>query len=121
MIKTEINVKNIIEATHQYVNAPAEVDYLRNPHRHMLHIYTTVEVFDDDRELEFIKVKHAIQDYLQSQAEWNGYAYNMGTNSCEMLARELLGALQTMYGLDRDMQISIYEDDENGSTIKYFS
>jgi hypothetical protein len=115
MIKGYINVKNKIEGMHCYEGAPAEVAFLKQPHRHMFYINTQIEVFHDDRELEFIMVQHRIQKELEQSYDLP----NLGTRSCEMIARNLLDTLQEWYGIDRDIWVSVYEDNENGATVKY--
>jgi len=111
MIQTFIYVTDVIEFIHQYKDAPEEVAYLRNLHRHLAHIKVQVEVFDDDREIEFIMLKHRLHDYMYSiQHESNC--------SCETFAKTLLAWLQTMYG-DRDMMVTVNEDGENGVEVVY--
>ena len=67
------------EILHQYNDAPKEVEYLKNLHRHILHIKVYVEVFTNDRDIEFIMFKHSIEKYL------NKLGNNFNNNSCEQI------------------------------------
>lgn len=99
------------EFIHQYKDAPDEVYYLRYPHRHLAHIKIKIEVYGDDRELEFIMVKHAVDNYLKLNTLTN--------NSCEQVANMLLYFIQSKYGKNRDIEIQISEDNENGCELIY--
>lgn len=69
------NVKKFVcvsfekEGTHFYKEAGtdpelAEVSYLQYPHRHMFKFVVKISVTDNNRELEFIKVKHRCLKYF---------------------------------------------------------
>ena len=111
MTQTFIYVTLEHEFVHRYKDAPEEVSYLRNYHRHIAHIKVQVEVFHDDREIEFIMLKHELQDHLSQFNEQLDL-------SCESLAKGLLYYMQTHYG-DRDMMIVVNEDNENGCEVVY--
>lgn len=111
MTQTFIYVTLEHEFVHRYKDAPNEVVYLRNYHRHLAHIKVQVEVFHDDREIEFIMLKHELQNYLamfKKQLD----------SSCESLAKDLLRYMQSHYG-DRDIMIIVNEDNENGCEVIY--
>ena len=110
--KSFIIVRGQYEFCHRYATAPAEVAYLRALHRHMFNYEVELEVYHDDRELEFIMVKHAIEDYLSCRGEnW------LETTSCEQMAECIGLYLQTRYGFERSLTVSVFEDDENGAKI----
>lgn len=112
MTQTFVYVTDVMEFIHQYKNAPDEVAYLRNLHRHLAHIKVQVEVFDDDREIEFIMLKHQVKDFMfRVQHETNC--------SCEQFAKMLLSFIQDRYGKDRDIMITVNEDNENGCEVIY--
>lgn len=98
------------EMIHSYPDAPEEVDYLKYPHRHMLHIKAEIEVFSHDREIEFIMLKHELEKHLNLDAS---------TNSCEKIAQELLNYIQMRYTYERDVEIIVSEDGENGCRLVY--
>ena len=103
---------NQVEFIHRWKDAPEEVAYLRNLHRHIAHIKTQIEVFHEDREIEFIMLKHRVQNYIEKVV----YEDNC---SCEKLADMLLCYLQDNYGKDRDIIITVSEDNENGVELVY--
>ena len=90
----------------------AEVSFLGHPHRHMFHFKVHLEVFHDDRDVEFILFKRELQDL------YNHGIMNIDYMSCEMLAQELAKYIQTKYP-DRRLKIDISEDGENGCLVEY--
>ena len=64
-LKTFIQVRSSSEFIHFYPDAPEEVAFLREPHRHILQISAEIEVFTSDRELEFIIVKRELEKWLK--------------------------------------------------------
>lgn len=117
MIKSYIKVSLQQEGFHKWENAPEEVAFLRNTHRHMFHIYATIEVKHDDRELEFILVKRRIEEFIKSIGLDSQNAVHV--YSCEQIARLILAMLQRNYGISRYMKVEVYEDNENGGIIEY--
>ena len=88
------------------------VSFLGYPHRHIFHFKVSIEVFHDDRDIEFIQFKR-----------WLEKMYNEGTlqldyKSCEMMADELYKEISSKYS-KRDMKIEVSEDGENGCEILY--
>ena len=90
----------------------ADVSFLGYPHRHMLHFKVHLEVFHDDRDVEFILFKRELQDL------YNKGIMDMDFMSCEMLAQELAKYIQTKYP-NRRLKIDISEDGENGCLVEY--
>lgn len=115
MIMRFIRVSTQFEAVHQYPGAPDEVSYLRNPHRHMFHVNCTIQVFHDDRELEFIVVKHQLDKAIAAH-KWEP------CTSCEMMAEWIAKQILLWYQ-DRDgsrvrtVEVTVSEDGENGATV----
>ena len=89
-----------------------EVSFLGYPHRHMFHFKVHLEVFHDDRDVEFILFKRELEELYSSGT------MQMDYQSCEMLAQDLAKYIQTKYP-KRDLTIDISEDNENGSIIEY--
>jgi hypothetical protein len=90
----------------------ADVSFLGTPHRHIFHFKVYIEVFHDDRDLEFIQFKR-----------WLEQCYNNGTlelnhKSCEMIARDLHATIIARYPI-REVWIDVSEDNENGCFIKF--
>ena len=87
-----------------------DVSFLATPHRHIFHFQVNIQVFDDDRDIEFIQFKR-----------WLEKCYSNGTlelnhKSCEMIARELNTTITARYPGRRTL-ISVSEDNENGASI----
>lgn len=105
-IKREVIVTFAMEGHHRWLEAPQEVRYLANMHRHLFHIKVAVETFHKEREVEFHTLLHQAQN-----------AYTQGAEqSCEEIAERLLARLREMY-LDRRMRVEVWEDGENGASI----
>lgn len=90
----------------------ADVSFLANPHRHMFHFRVAIQVFHNDRDIEFIQFKR-----------WLESLYNEGTlqldyKSCEMIADDLYVQIAGRYP-GRDVHIEVSEDGENGCFITY--
>lgn len=95
------------EATHNWPGCDIEeVAYLKHEHRHIFHITAYKQVDHDDRDIEFIVLKHRIQEYLQEKYP----DAKLGSTSCEMLANELVWH----FHLDKCI---VSEDGENGVEI----
>lgn len=114
---TKIFVTFRFAGLHQYVGAPEPVAYLKHPHRHVFHVRATIEVFHNDRELEFIMVKNDLQ-----QAVKNMYPDNV-VGSCEMIAHDIAAYIKKKHGTqsvsreDRYVEVEVSEDGENGAVV----
>lgn len=106
------------ELYHRYKDAPEPVWYLRNLHRHELDIEVTLEVFHNDREIEFIMLKHEINSFLDSLKFDTPNNENDGI-SCEMIAESIVTYLSNKYG-QRYVQVEVLEDGENGACVAKF-
>ena len=89
-----------------------DVSFLGYPHRHIFHFKVAIEVFHDDRDIEFIQFKR-----------WLEKLYNEGTlqldyKSCEMIADDMYKEIKQKYP-KRDVRIEVSEDGENGCEIYY--
>jgi hypothetical protein len=117
MIKTSIWVTFQKEGVHKYPAAASDpklaaVSFLANEHRHIFHFRVELEVFHDDRDVEFILLKRELEGlYTTGTLQLN----NM---SCEMIARELLDYIKQYYP-GRDSSIQVSEDNENGCNLIY--
>ena len=116
--ETSIQIETQYEGIHYYAGAPSEVAYLRNPHRHIFVVKVEIDVYHDDRELEFIMMKHTVERWLKERLDGNG-VWQMGPMSCEQVATQLVDYLESIYctNVDRDVIVSVLEDGENGATV----
>ena len=89
-----------------------DVSFLGYPHRHTFHFKIAIEVFHDDRDIEFIQFQR-----------WILSLYNQGTlqndfKSCEMMSDDLYVQITKKYP-GRKIEIDVSEDGENGSHAVY--
>lgn len=89
-----------------------DVSFLGHPHRHIFHFRVGIQVFHDDRDIEFIQFKR-----------WLERLYSEGTltldyRSCEMVSDELADHINRQYP-KRTIEIEVSEDGENGSVSRY--
>lgn len=122
MVTTTVFITTSYEGIHCYPKAPEEVAYLRVPHRHTFGVRVEIEVFSNDRELEFIMLKHRINKWIQSHFDSNG-VWQMGSMSCEQVASNILEMLRNTLARpsERSIDVSVDEDGENGVSVCQFS
>jgi len=118
MINTSIFVTFQKEGIHRYPAAAtnpalADVSFLAHPHRHIFHFRVEIEVFHDDRDLEFIQEKRFMESLFAERT------IEIDHKSCEMLATDLMSQLLTRYQAKRNITIEVSEDGENGGILKY--
>ena len=88
------------------------VEFLANPHRHMFHFKVAIEVFHDDRELEFILFKRELEGLYTDKT------LELDYKSCEMMADDLSEYIIDKYPA-RNLVIEVSEDVENGVVEHY--
>lgn len=89
-----------------------DVSFLGTPHRHIFHFEVSIEVFHNDRDIEFIQFKRWLENlYATGTLELN-------FKSCEMISDDLYELIATRYP-NRNITITVSEDNENGATIFY--
>jgi hypothetical protein len=89
-----------------------DVSFLGYPHRHIFHFKVAIQVFHNDREIEFIQFKRWLENSFT-----NG-VLQLNYKSCEMICDDLYQMIAHRYP-DRDIEITVSEDSENGATIYY--
>jgi len=89
-----------------------DVSFLGVPHRHIFHFKIRIEVFHNDRDIEFIQFKRWLEKLYSDEVLALDY------KSCEMLADELYSEISARYP-SRMVEIEISEDGENGAIIFY--
>ena len=90
----------------------ADVNFLGYPHRHIFHFRVCIDVFHNDRDIEFIQFKRWLQGLYDNAVLALDY------KSCEMIADDLYVQIASKYP-ERSVIISVSEDGENGCTITY--
>ena len=89
-----------------------DVSFLGYPHRHIFHFKVTIEVFHDDRDIEFIQFKRWLEKLYAEKT------LQLDFKSCEMMSDDLYVEIAKRYP-GRTVEIEVSEDGENGSKAKY--
>ena len=89
-----------------------DVSFLANAHRHIFHFRVSIDVFHNDRDIEFIQFKR----WLESL--YNTDIIQLDFKSCEMIADDLYDQIAARYP-NRAVVIDVSEDGENGCVISY--
>ena len=91
-----------------------DVSFLASPHRHMFHFRVWIDVFHNDRDVEFIQFKRWCESLYNS----DNSVLSLDHKSCEMMADDLYIQIASRYP-GRVVHIEVSEDGENGALIKY--
>lgn len=91
-----------------------DVSFLGYPHRHIFHFRVWIDVFHNDRDVEFIQFKRWLENLYSS----NQGVLSLDYKSCEMIADDLYVQIADRYP-ERSVWIEVSEDGENGALIKY--
>ena len=92
----------------------ADVQFLGYPHRHMFHFRVWIDVFHNDRDLEFIQFKRWCESLYSS----DNSVLSLDHKSCEMIADDIYIQIASRYP-GRVVHVEVAEDGENGALIKY--
>jgi len=121
--RREIWVTFTKEGVHKYPGADTDpklatggwddVSFLGYPHRHIFHFRVCIEVFHNDRDIEFIQFKRWLERLYSEEG-----VLDLDYKSCEMISDELYIKVAERYP-GRSVTISVAEDNENGCTITY--
>ena len=101
---------------HCWPDAPKEVAFLRDLHRHKFCVCVSVNVAHSDRDVEFFILKRDVQDVIVALSK--ALADNIQM-SCEMMAvfiGETLVGPNFRYNV---ASVSVSEDSENGATVSF--
>jgi len=92
----------------------ADVSYLGARHRHLFKFKVSIEIFHNDRELEF----HQFLNFCESLYADDDGVLDIDYKSVEMLADDLYTSIASKYK-SRKVRIEISEDGECGCDISY--
>lgn len=107
-----IIVKTSFRGFHQYKDAPDQVAFLKNLHRHDFIVEAKIEVKHDDRELEFFIEQSALDVLIAHTIN------EEDVGSCEMAARALITEmLKDPKYRGRLIEVSVSEDGENRAVV----
>ena len=98
-----------VEGIHYYKDAEGEEEFLKYPHRHVFHISVKIQQFHNNRDIEFIAFKRWVSKDFD-----NDFSYK----SCEMISDTLHDKIIDKY-TGRELEISVFEDGENGSVTTW--
>jgi len=89
-----------------------DVSFLGYPHRHIFHFKVAIQVDHSNRDIEFIQFKRWLENLYGNKI------LNLDFKSCEMIAEDLYRIISTKYP-NREIQISVSEDGENGAELTF--
>ena len=105
-----IVIKTQFEAIHKWEDCPIkEVAFLKYPHRHIFYVIMKWQIFHNNRDKEFIYIKHKVEKYIRQNFEKK----DLGNLSCEQISNKLAKKFPDVFF------ISIFEDNENGTETFY--
>jgi hypothetical protein len=89
-----------------------DVSFLANAHRHIFHFRVWIDIFHNDRCIEFIQFKRWLEGLYSKDI------LELDFKSCEMISDDLYVQIAQQYP-ERAVWIEVAEDGENGCLIKY--
>ena len=110
-MRMQIIVKTQFVGFHFWKDAPDEVAFLRNRHRHVFNVKASFDVKHEDRQLEFFIMQSKLDDILFEYR----IAHQVNLGSCEMIAAYVLERFQMEGGAGDS--VAVFEDDENGAVV----
>lgn len=114
-MKTNIVITLQVEGQHRWESCSIpEMAFLKDFHRHIFYLEIEKSIENLDREIEIIKFKREVSDYIQSKF-YDGQLgmCNFGNMSCEQIGVLLLEVFH-LYA------VTVKEDNENGSKTYRF-
>jgi hypothetical protein len=102
-----VYIKTQFEGFHRWPEAPAEVKFLRDLHRHIFQVKLAVPVTHSERDVEFILFKRKVDEFISKTLnELNTDAWSC-EKWCEILMEEFKAS-----------SVDVSEDGENGAIWK---
>jgi hypothetical protein len=110
-MKSTVIIQFEIAGFHHYPNAPQQVQFLSNDHRHTFKIKAGYSVEDLNREKEIFIQREYLKEYL---IESYGYPCQFEAMSCEMIANDLLE-----FGLEDGLiWVEVWEEKTGGARVE---
>lgn len=107
-----IIVKTTFKGFHKWSNAPKPVDFLKSLHRHLFVVFLKIEVFHNDREVEFFMLQSDLENFIKKRI-----AVKKDVGSCEEIAEQILKNFENYNNKKRCCEVQVWEDMENGAII----
>ena len=133
-IRISDNAKRMIwvtfqkEGIHKYPGADTDpklatgdeydVSFLGYPHRHIFHFRVAIQVFHNEYKVLAYYFYQLIQFKRWLENSFRDGVMKLDHKSCEMISDELYMYIANRYP-NRDIEITVSEDGENGATIYY--
>lgn len=117
-------VSTTFTAQHRWEDAPDEVSFLKDDHRHEFHVTVTIEQFHDDRDVEYIMFKRALDEWLAEYPAEGVSGGKLGEKSCEMMAKDIIEQFifdEVPDAMNRYITVEVLEDGENGALVDHVS
>ena len=112
-----ITVRTSFHGLHFWKDAPEQVAFLRNLHRHVFNVHVTLPVTHSDRDVEFFIYQNKLNEVIYGMFETYHTKMPMllvvGQKSCEMVAKELYDILSKENTI---ISVTVDEDGENGGS-----
>jgi hypothetical protein len=114
MVTRFIEVNFQVEGLHRWKEAPPQVAFLRNYHRHIFHFHVKRDVRENNREIEFIMLKRHLEAIVRTEI-----LDRPRDASCEMIAEELVNHCLEISPLKpgQNIEIVVLEDGENAGGV----
>lgn len=97
------------EGFHYWEDAPKEVAFLRNKHRHIFSITVYIQQQHNERDVEFFILKHWLEKNILPID---------GPESCETIATRIKKQVEYFFINKRKIKVQVMEDGENGALIE---
>jgi hypothetical protein len=116
LIRREVCATITLPAFHRWPDAPQDVGYLSDRHRHLLTVRVWCQVGHDDRQVEYHQLQRKLRALLFSLFPSRDYGeLELGSRSCEAVAMVIAAEGERLGGTVRSVEV--WEDNENGSRI----
>lgn len=109
-VRTWAKVTTQFEGYHCWPDAPPEVGFLRDMHRHMFHVTVWISQEHNNRDVEYILFKQKVNTLCTKLP----HAVDA---SCEMMAQWIVRELEAIYP-SRHLKVEVTEDGENGALFE---
>lgn len=97
---------------HRWPGAEGKRAYLAHEHRHLFHVEVKIEVYHNDREIEYHDLLELCEETWETKL-----GCELGPASCEGMAAVLLKELSRHFGEERRLSVSVFEDGEVGAVL----
>ena len=108
-----IFITTSFQGFHKYPGAKEAYKFLRDFHRHIFGVRVKTSVSHNDRDIEFIELKNAINEFIEVKLKGELYREEI---SCEDFADHIADFVREYTG-SNFIEVEVNEDGENGAII----